>query len=291
MIDGNTTGTGKATDTPIPAMAYTLSYSVYFEPGFDFAKGGKLPGLASAAFDSGCTEDGNAKRSGSNWSERIMWRENGRIEMYSYDQSRPSGNCGIDNEIDAVAGDPPYEQPGVLPPGQPDGKFRLQPGTWYNIRLSVKVNDNNAVVYQRDSSGNIVTDAFGDPIVLSGNGAVTLAIESADGATKRVLTYNNVALRDECDGTCPSKVPDTKTTWVNGVFFSTFFGGNETKRLTCLNTTPPSYPGLTLAIFNQLCTSQRVATIFPNDTWNPQTASAARFDNLVVTSGYTSAGF
>ena len=33
-----------------PNHAYTLSYNVYFEPGFDFAKGGKLPGLSSERF-------------------------------------------------------------------------------------------------------------------------------------------------------------------------------------------------------------------------------------------------
>ena len=73
-IDGTTDGSGKSSNSAIPSKAYTLSYDVYFEPGFDFAKGGKLPGLAAANFDSGCTEDGNAKRSNSNWSERVMWR-------------------------------------------------------------------------------------------------------------------------------------------------------------------------------------------------------------------------
>ena len=154
------------------------------------------------------------------------------------------------------------------------------------------VNDNNAVTcLVTDSSGKVMKDPFGDPIVTGGNGEVSLAIKSADGSVKRLLVFQNVAVRDECNGSCSSKVPDSKGTWVNGFFFSTFFGGNEVKRTTCLPTTPPSYPGLTLAIFNTLCTSQRIAYIFPTITWNPQRPSAARFDNFTVTDGYTNAPF
>ncbi|MDB5887588.1 MAG: hypothetical protein JWM03_460, partial [Rhodocyclales bacterium] len=287
-IDGKTDGTSTKTGTAIPSKAYTLSYDVYFEPGFDFAKGGKLPGLAAAAFDSGCTEDGNVKRSNTNWSERIMWRANGRVELYSYDQSRLSGSCGVDKMIDAVAGDPPYEVPGQIPN---DNKFRFQPGVWYTIRLAVKVNDNNAVTYQKDASGNVMKDPFGDPFVTGGNGEVSLAIKSADGSVKRLLVFPNMAVRDECNGSCPSTVPDSKATWVNAFFFSTFFGGNEVKRTTCLSTTPPSYPGLTQSIYDTLCTSQRIAYIFPTITWNPQRPSAAHFDNFTVTDGYTNVPF
>ena len=287
MIDGTTNDLGKDTNAPVPGKAYTLTYDVYFEPGFDFAKGGKLPGLAALGFDSGCTEDGNAKRAGTHWSVRLMWRANGRVELYSYDQTRPSGSCGIDRMIDAQAGDPPYEVPGQIPS---DDKFRFKPGVWYTITLGVKVNSNDSVVYQKDANGQFVLDGTGSPIPLSGDGAEYLHIESADHSVQRTLVYPDVPLRDECNGTCPAQVPDTPSTWINGVFFSTFFGGNETKRTTCLSTTPPSYPGLTQAVFDKLCTSQRVAYIFPNLTWSPQVPSAARFDNFMVVSGYPATG-
>jgi hypothetical protein len=76
-----------------------------------------------------------------------------------------------------------------------------------------------------------------------------------------------VALRDECDGPCPSTAPDSKETWVNALFFSTFFGGNETKRTTCVDSVQstleivvpgpmPSYAGLTQSVFDTLCASQ-----------------------------------
>jgi hypothetical protein len=298
-IDGSTSGTSRASASAVPSKAYTLSYDVYFEPGFDFAKGGKLPGLAAASFDSGCTEDGNAKRQPANWSERLMWRANGRLQLYSYDQSRPSGSCGIETTIDEAPGDPEFELPGTIPS---DDEFRLAPGVWYTVRLSVRVNDNDSVVYQTDSSGQLVLDSDGYEQPISGNGAVSLAIKSADGSSARHLVFSHVALRDECDGPCPSAVPDSKASWVNAVFFSTFFGGNETKRATCIDVDKstlavvvpaalPSYAGLSQPLFDALCASQLKAAIYPKLTWNPQTPSAARFDNFVVKEGYTGGGF
>lgn len=286
MVCGSSGGTCSASATPVPNKAYTLTYKVFFEPGFDFAKGGKLPGLAAKVFDSGCTEDGNAKRSGSSWSVRLMWRANGRVELYSYDQTRPSGSCGINTLIDHVAGEPPYEVPGQIPAGST--KFRFVPNVWYTITLGVRVNDNNSVVYQKDGNGNFVLDGEGDPIPLSGNGAEYLKIDGSDGSS-RTLVINNVPLRDECNGTCPATVPDTQATWVNALFYSSFHGGNETKRVQCLNTTAPAFPGLTQARYDQLCASQKNPAIFPTLTWNPMTYTAARFDDFRIVEGFPGA--
>lgn len=284
-IDGTTDGSGDDSNSPIPGKAYTLTYDLFFEPGFDFAKGGKLPGLAAKTFDSGCTEDGNAKRNAKNWSVRMMWRNNGRLQLYSYDQSRPSGSCGVTRTVDAAPGDVPYEIPGMIPQ---DNKFRFQTGVWYSIRLSVRVNDNESVTYQKDANGKLVLDSNGDPIPTGGNGEISLAVSSADGKVKRLLIAPNVALRDECNGPCPASVPDSPESQINGLFFSTFFGGNEVKRTTCQGPMP-SFPGLTQPIFDALCASQKNPEIFPMLTWEPQTPSAALFDNLKVVEGYTSA--
>ncbi|HXB62369.1 MAG TPA: hypothetical protein VNU94_05920, partial [Acidobacteriaceae bacterium] len=288
-----------------PSYYYTLKYYVYFPAGFDFAKGGKLPGLASDDFDSGCTDDGSIKRTPDRWSERVMWRENGRVELYSYDQSRPSGNCGIDELVNAAAGDPAYEYPDVVPG---DNKFRFQTGVWYQITVSVVVNTNDSVLYATDGSGNTLLDAFGDPIVIgtktTGGGLVYLGITNAStGALVGSIQYNNVALRDECDTgssgsyqgsspVCGSPVPDGAQARVNTVFFSTFFGGNETKRLTCLNDTIPGTPsgtqptGMTQAIYEELCSSQRVEYIWPTNTWVPQTPSQVYFADINAYTGY-----
>ncbi len=211
-IDGTVDGTGKDSNAPIPAKAYTLTYDFYFEPGFDFAKGGKLPGLAAKAFDSGCTEDGNKKRNVKNWSVRVMWRNNGRLQLYSYDQTRPSGGCGVMQMMDAVEGDAPYEEPGKPPV---DDKFRFQTGKWYTLRLSVQVNDNDSVVYKKDAAGKLVLDDIGAPVPISGNGEVSLAVQAADGSATRLLVSRDVALRDECNGPCPVVVPDSQDAWVN----------------------------------------------------------------------------
>ena len=58
----------------------TVEYQVMFPVGFDFVKGGKLPGL------SGGTSPGGGKKSdGSDgFSARIMWRQEGKIYQYMY---------------------------------------------------------------------------------------------------------------------------------------------------------------------------------------------------------------
>ncbi len=123
-----------AAGVPVPSKSTTLSYKLFFEPGFDFARGGKLPGLAAKVFDSGCTEEGSAKRSGSNWSVRLMWRANGRVELYSYDQSRPAGSCGISTLVDHIEGESHDEVPGQDPTGRT--KLRSPSGSTITMRSS-----------------------------------------------------------------------------------------------------------------------------------------------------------
>ncbi|MEM9265688.1 MAG: DUF4347 domain-containing protein [Cyanobacteria bacterium P01_F01_bin.13] len=58
-----------------------LSYSVKFGEGFDFRKGGKLPGLTSSGSD---YTGGRRPSNGDGWSARYMWRENGTAIAYPY---------------------------------------------------------------------------------------------------------------------------------------------------------------------------------------------------------------
>jgi hypothetical protein len=62
---------------PQPGM--TLNYSVRFPIGFQFVKGGKLPGLYGGVepFSGGSHNAGG-------WSMRLMWRTGGAGEVYSY---------------------------------------------------------------------------------------------------------------------------------------------------------------------------------------------------------------
>ncbi len=57
-----------------------LQYKVRFEPGFDFVKGGKLPGMYGGNAPSGGDEVSGKK----GFSMRFMWREDGQGELYEY---------------------------------------------------------------------------------------------------------------------------------------------------------------------------------------------------------------
>ncbi len=100
-------------DIPIPPGAeYTLTYRLLFEKGFQFVKGGKLPGLGPTEPTTGCADtvpDG--------WSSRLMWRREGRAVIYLYHQERQE-RCGDDVEG--------------------EGQFTVD--KWHDIALHVRVN-------------------------------------------------------------------------------------------------------------------------------------------------------
>ena len=63
-----------------------LRYYVRFERGFDFGKGGKLPGLGGGSANTG----GHKPDGTDGWSARIMWRAGGRIVQYVYHPDQPT---------------------------------------------------------------------------------------------------------------------------------------------------------------------------------------------------------
>ena len=79
---------------------YVLSYDVFFEPGFEFVRGGKLPGLGSQNPTTGCQ-----RKNPRDWSVRLMWTENGGLRNYLYDQDRVS-RCGVG----AISDGPVFER-------------------------------------------------------------------------------------------------------------------------------------------------------------------------------------
>lgn len=81
---GHSSGAGfKANPfTMFPTTGVELGYRVYFPPGFDWSKGGKLPGVCWGKQTNDCA-------TGSEWSTtsgsfRVMWRENGQAIGYAY---------------------------------------------------------------------------------------------------------------------------------------------------------------------------------------------------------------
>jgi hypothetical protein len=67
-------------------QAYTLEYQVKFQPGFQWVKGGKLPGLAGGSAPTG----GNTGWDGNGFSARFMWRTNGLLVAYLYYRDQAS---------------------------------------------------------------------------------------------------------------------------------------------------------------------------------------------------------
>ena len=95
------------------AREYTLNYDVMFEHGFEFVKGGKLPGLGPDKVTAGC-----APIAADGWSARVMWRRYGTPVIYSYHQNR-NNRCGDD-----------YYSP-----------VQFDTGRYHAVSLHVRVND------------------------------------------------------------------------------------------------------------------------------------------------------
>jgi hypothetical protein len=104
-----------------PALSYTLSYQVSFPVGFQWVKGGKLPGLCGGQ----CWTSSNDGPGG--WSARFMWRANGAAEVllsdatttgYGTDLGRGSWNWLADGQFHTLT-----EAVTMNTPGQADGSI------------------------------------------------------------------------------------------------------------------------------------------------------------------------
>ena len=77
---------------PLPGSyeTLTISYRVRFGEGFDFVKGGKLPGLCGGE----CNTGGDVPDGTDGFSARLMWRVDGSVMQYMYmpDQQSPWGD-------------------------------------------------------------------------------------------------------------------------------------------------------------------------------------------------------
>jgi hypothetical protein len=94
------------------------SYMVKFGPGFDFVLGGKLPGLAGGAQNTG----GRKPTGQDGWSARGMWFNNGRMIQYVYHPDQP-GDFG--------------EGMAWMRNGKP---LQVVPGRWYHVEHRVVMN-------------------------------------------------------------------------------------------------------------------------------------------------------
>ena len=144
-----------------------LSYDIQFAEGFDFVKGGKLPGFFGGAGNTG----GGIPTGTDGFSARMMWREDGQIVQYMYYPDQPEYYGEDMPWTDATTGEP----------------LRFTPGAWQNVTHELHLNTPG------QSDGWIRTYLDGQ-----------LALERTD------LRFR-----------------DTDAFAIDGVYFSTFFGGGS----------------------------------------------------------------
>jgi len=66
------------------AKEVTFGYTAYFPDGFDFVKGGKVPGLYGGNSDDEAVSCSGGRRDDGCFSARMMWRTDGAGELYTY---------------------------------------------------------------------------------------------------------------------------------------------------------------------------------------------------------------
>ncbi|PFH51485.1 polysaccharide lyase family 14 protein [Amanita thiersii Skay4041] len=106
-----------------------ISYEVAFDNGFDWVKGGKLPGLRGGLDPTGCS-GGNKADGEACFSTRLMWRKGGSGEIYAYIPS-PNGLCDVKNIICNT-------DFGI---SMSRGSFGFITGQWSRITLLIQLNN------------------------------------------------------------------------------------------------------------------------------------------------------
>ncbi|NET30831.1 MAG: hypothetical protein F6K19_02355 [Cyanothece sp. SIO1E1] len=148
-----------------PQTALRLSYFVRFSENFDFVKGGKLPGLFGGTGGSG----GRIPNGTDGFSTRLMWRREGKGEVYAYLPTSEKYGTSIGR-----------------------GTWRFQPGVWHRIEQEVILN--------RPATSD---------------GQVRIWVDGVQVVDQAGLTFRTV-----------------DTLKINGIFFSTFFGGGDSSWAT-----------------------------------------------------------
>ncbi len=98
-----------------------LRYYLKFEEGFDFNKGGKLPGLMGGG-DSWGRSGGNQPDGTNGWTLRFMWGREGRLVIYAYIPKSGNGKWGNNTWGQCI-----------------DCNFKAEPDKWHCIEQYVNV--------------------------------------------------------------------------------------------------------------------------------------------------------
>jgi len=117
------------------ASEVTFGYSVYFPKGFQFNKGGKLPGIYGGDSDSIAVGCSGGRRDTKCFSARLMWREDGMGEMYTYLPPGIEANKKIcDYPPDSDCND-------TYGASIARGSFTFADGAWTTVVERIKLND------------------------------------------------------------------------------------------------------------------------------------------------------
>ncbi|KAK7691402.1 hypothetical protein QCA50_004801 [Cerrena zonata] len=120
---------GKATSTHV-----LFNYEVLFESEWEWRKGGKLPGIFGGAGDAAYTCTGGRQSDGKCFNLRLMWRENGKGELYAYLPLTSSNTEHLLSVPPRSIQHPDYG----FSVGR--GAFTFVPGRWTTIAERIKLN-------------------------------------------------------------------------------------------------------------------------------------------------------
>ncbi|EGN96303.1 polysaccharide lyase family 14 protein [Serpula lacrymans var. lacrymans S7.3] len=121
------------------AKEATFGYSVMFEDGFGWQKGGKLPGLFGGNSYDGSVGCSGGSRDAACFSARLMWRENGAGELYTYlppyTDPEFAANQAVCNIAPKSICNPTYGA------SVGRGAFTFAAGQWTTVSQRVRLND------------------------------------------------------------------------------------------------------------------------------------------------------
>ncbi len=137
-ILGHSTGFTWYSNLDAPLNEATMQYDIWFDAGFDWKLGGKLPGMCGYDCPVGCSAV-NRERG---WSTRLMWRKNGGMVTYAYYPDKPRAiRCGEDwwwdNDAESGRWHTIRLYNKMNTPGQPDGVSRA----WLDGKLVLDKTD------------------------------------------------------------------------------------------------------------------------------------------------------
>jgi len=145
------------------AKEATFSYRVFFEEGFDWNKGGKLPGFYGGDSDAiSKTCSGGHKPNGC-FSTRMMWRRDAMGELYAYLPPGYEANHGVCDIPPFSTCNPDYGS------SVGRGAFHFAAGAWTTVSQRVRLNDPGAANGQVEIFVNGESVISADGLVLRDN--------------------------------------------------------------------------------------------------------------------------